>query len=120
MHGTGKTRFLSVVGNLCYQSMIAGGSVSLSALFRTLDNVRGTFVFDEADFQSSEMWNEIIKILTVVSFIFLPLALIAKIFAMKATDMPFVDTPNGFWIILGIMFAVALLLTLFVARKRWI
>ena len=64
--------------------------------------------------------NEIIKILTVVSFIFLPLALIAKIFAMKATDMPFVDTPNGFWIILGIMFAVALLLTLFVARKRWI
>lgn len=63
MHGTGKTRFLSVAGNLCYQSMIAGGSVSLSALFRTLDNVKGTFVFDEADFQSSEMWNEIIKIL---------------------------------------------------------
>ena len=64
--------------------------------------------------------NEIIKILTVVSFIFLPLALIAKIFAMKASGMPFADDPNGFWIIVGFMFLVALLLTLFVSRKRWI
>lgn len=64
--------------------------------------------------------NEIIKILTVVSFIFLPLALIAKIFAMKIKSMPFVDDPNGFWIILGFMFFVAILLTFFVSRKRWI
>ena len=64
--------------------------------------------------------NEIIKILTVVSFIFLPLALIAKIFAMKIKTMPFVDDPNGFWIILGVMFFVALVLTLYVSRKRWI
>lgn len=64
--------------------------------------------------------NEIIKILTVVSFIFLPLALIAKIFAMHAEDTPFIDEPNAFWIILGIMFLVALLLTLFSARKRWL
>lgn len=64
--------------------------------------------------------NEIIKILTVVSFIFLPLALIAKVFAMKVAHMPFVDDPNGFWIILGIMFAVAVVLTLFVSKKRWL
>jgi len=64
--------------------------------------------------------NEVIKILTVVSFIFLPLALIAKIFAMKIKVMPFVDDPNGFWIILGFMFVVAGLLTLFVVRKRWV
>lgn len=64
--------------------------------------------------------NEVIKLLTVVSFIFLPLALIAKVFAMKVKTMPFVDDPNGFWIILGLMFAVGVLLTLFVVRKRWL
>lgn len=64
--------------------------------------------------------NEIIKILTVVSFIFLPLALIAKIFAIHAADTPFVDDPNAFWVILGLMFVIAVLLTLFVAKKRWI
>ena len=64
--------------------------------------------------------NEVIKILTVVSFIFLPLALIAKVFAMKVTYMPFVDDPNGFWVILGIMFFVAVVLTLFVSKKRWL
>jgi len=61
--GTGKTRFLEVVGSLCYKPMIAGGSVSTSAIFRTLDSIQGTFVFDEADFQNNDMWNEIIKIL---------------------------------------------------------
>ncbi len=64
--------------------------------------------------------NEIIKILTVVSFIFLPLAFIAKIFAMKVEYMPFVDDPNGFWIILGFMFFIALALMFYVSRKRWI
>ncbi len=64
--------------------------------------------------------NEIIKILTVVSFIFLPLALITKIFAMKLTYMPFVDDPNGFWIILGSMFFIAFILLFYVSRKRWI
>lgn len=64
--------------------------------------------------------NEIVKILTVVSFIFLPLALIAKIFSMKVEEMPFIHDPNGFWIILAIMGVIALLITLFVARKRWI
>lgn len=64
--------------------------------------------------------NEIIQILTVVSFIFLPLALIAKIFAMKVDSMPLIHDPNGFWIILSIMFVIAAGLTLFVARKRWL
>lgn len=64
--------------------------------------------------------NEVIKTLTVVSFIFLPLALIAKVFAMKAEGMPFVDDSNGFWIILGIMAVIAAALTFFVTRKRWI
>ena len=64
--------------------------------------------------------NEIIKILTVVSFIFLPLALIAKIFAMKVDSLPFAHDPDGFWIVLGIMGLIAFPLILFVWRKRWL
>lgn len=63
LYGTGKTRFLQTVGNLCFKSMIAGGSVTLAAVFRTLSDVHGTFVFDEADFKNSEFWSEIVKIL---------------------------------------------------------
>lgn len=63
MYGTGKSRFLSVVGSVCYKPMMAGGSATPASLFRTVDQIKGTFVLDEADFRNSEMWSEIVKIL---------------------------------------------------------
>ena len=63
MYGTGKSRFLITVGSICYKPFIAGGSISMAALYRTINDVNGTFVFDEADFKNSDVWSEIIKIL---------------------------------------------------------
>ncbi len=62
-YGTGKSRFQQVMASLCYKAMLAGSSISMAALFRTINEVQGTLVYDEADFRSSELWNEIIKIL---------------------------------------------------------
>ncbi len=62
-YGTGKSRFLEVVGSMCNRAMMASGSISMAAIYRTLDLVKGTLVFDEADFKSSDMADEIIKIL---------------------------------------------------------
>lgn len=61
--GTGKTRFIKTVSHICYKPMIGSGSVSQSALFRFINAVGGTFVFDEADFKGNDIWSEIIKIL---------------------------------------------------------
>ena len=62
-YGTGKSRLLQVVGNLCYKSIMATGSTSHAAIFRTLDLVQGTLTLDEADFRASDLAAEIIKIL---------------------------------------------------------
>ena len=64
--------------------------------------------------------NEIMKKLTIVNFIFLPLGLISWIFAMRTEGIPFINSPNAFWIVLAIMFGVAMLLTLFFIKKRWL
>ncbi|MDO8407826.1 MAG: CorA family divalent cation transporter [bacterium] len=64
--------------------------------------------------------NEIIKILTVVNFIFLPLGLISWTFAMRTEGMPIIDRPDAFWIVIGGMLAVALCLTFFFTKKRWL
>lgn len=64
--------------------------------------------------------NEIMKTLTTVNFIFLPLGLISWTFAMRTEGMPFIDSPNAFWIVLGIMFTVAVLLITFFIRRRWL
>ncbi len=64
--------------------------------------------------------NEIMKTLTTVNFIFLPLGLISWIFTMRTEGMPLIDSPNAFWIVLAIMFGVAIVLTIFFTKRRWI
>lgn len=62
-YGTGKSRALKVVGSICYKPIFAGGSTSPSPIFRLIEQFKGTFVLDEADFSRSDHYSEIIKIL---------------------------------------------------------
>lgn len=64
--------------------------------------------------------NEIMKTLTTVNFIFLPLGLISWIFTMRTEGMPIIDSPNAFWVVLAIMLGVAALLITFFVKKRWL
>lgn len=62
--GTGKSRFLLVVGKLAYKACFAGGATSTSPIFRINEIYQGvTLVFDEADFRFSGADADIIKIL---------------------------------------------------------
>ncbi len=64
--------------------------------------------------------NYIMKTLTVFSVIVFPLTLLAAIFGMNAKYMPFVDGPYGFYIILGIMGFMSLLMLVYFSRKKWL
>lgn len=61
--GSGKSRFLQVVGMLLYKPMFASGATTASPIFRLIEKVGGSLILDEADFRFSGMWEEIIKIL---------------------------------------------------------
>lgn len=58
-----KSRFLKTIWWLCYNPIMVNWWLSSSALFRILDMVKGTLVFDEADLRQSDTTNEIVKIL---------------------------------------------------------
>lgn len=64
--------------------------------------------------------NEIMKMLTIITVIVLPLELIAFIFGMHARGTPLEGNPNAFFIIMGLMLAAVTLMTVYFARKRWI
>ncbi|MBU1036970.1 magnesium/cobalt transporter CorA [Patescibacteria group bacterium] len=64
--------------------------------------------------------NDIMKILTTISVILLPISLIASIFGMNTPLMPFIYLPYGFWIILGMMGVLALLLIWFFKKRGWL
>ena len=61
--GSGKSRALDVVGNICYKPIIMTGATTVSPIFRILNIFRGTLIMDEADIKYSETTSEMIKIL---------------------------------------------------------
>ncbi len=64
--------------------------------------------------------NDIVKVFTIMSVVFLPPTLIASIFGMNFKHMPFLDSPWGFWISLFLMVLVGLVPLIIFKLKRYI
>ena len=64
--------------------------------------------------------NEIMRTLTILTAIFMPLTLITGIFGMNFKEMPWLDWHLGFWTVMGLMALLALSLMLFFRSKRYI
>jgi magnesium transporter len=64
--------------------------------------------------------NDIVRVLTIVSAIILPLTLITGIYGMNFTNMPETESPFGYFIVLGIMSSLALVLLVTFFRLGWI
>jgi hypothetical protein len=62
---SGKSRMLQVIGSVCYRAALAGGATTVSPIFRIIERLKGTLAIDEADFDRSDLWQEIMKILNV-------------------------------------------------------
>ena len=68
----------------------------------------------------SHRTNEIVRVLTVISAIFLPLTLVAGIFGMNFEYMPELKIHNAYFIALAGMIGVAVGMLLLFKKKRWI
>jgi Mg2+ and Co2+ transporter CorA len=64
--------------------------------------------------------NEIMRTLTVLTAIFLPLNLIAGIFGMNFEFIPLLHLNNGFWLAMGAMGITATALVVFFWHKRYL
>ena len=68
----------------------------------------------------SNRTNDIMRTLTALTAIFLPLNLIAGIFGMNFEFMPWLHQASAFWWTLGSMGLIALMLVLYFWRKRYL
>ena len=64
--------------------------------------------------------NEIMKRLTIMTFVAVPLTVITGLFGMNTAVMPIVDSPHAFWIILLIMAGALTSLLFYFKRKGWL
>ncbi len=63
--------------------------------------------------------NEVMKVLTIISTIFLPLMLLASIYGMNLM-MPEFKEPMAYPVVIIVMFAVAIFMLIIFKRKRWL
>ncbi|MEJ6467683.1 magnesium/cobalt transporter CorA [Fusobacterium ulcerans] len=63
--------------------------------------------------------NEIMKILTTISTIFIPLSFLAGLYGMNFKYMPELSWEYGYYFILGLMFIVVAGMILYFKRKNW-
>lgn len=68
----------------------------------------------------SNRLNEIMKTLTVIATIMMPLTLIASIYGMNFKFMPELESPFGYPAIMLVMFIITILMLLFFKRKKWL
>ncbi len=68
----------------------------------------------------SNRTNDIMRVLTVLTAVFLPLNLIAGIFGMNFESIPLLHKTDGFWIAMGAMALIALVSIVVFRRKRYL
>ncbi|MEL4308440.1 magnesium/cobalt transporter CorA [Joostella sp. CR20] len=68
----------------------------------------------------SNKMNEVMKVLTIMASIFIPLTFIAGIYGMNFEYMPELHHRNAYFIVLGIMFVILILMLIYFKRKKWL
>lgn len=69
---------------------------------------------------SGNKMNEVMKTLTIMASIFIPLTFIAGLYGMNFENMPELHKQWGYPVVLGIMVVVALSLIYYFKRKKWL
>jgi magnesium transporter len=69
---------------------------------------------------ASHRLNNIIKVLTIITAIFVPLSFLAGIYGMNFEYMPELHSRSGYFILLGVMTGIVTVLLLVFRRWRWI
>lgn len=63
--------------------------------------------------------NQVMKLLTIITTIFIPLSFIAGVYGMNFNNMPELNWKYGYFIILGVMFLMTTGMLLYFRRKKW-
>jgi len=68
----------------------------------------------------SNRMNEVMKVLTIIATIFIPLTFIAGVYGMNFKFMPELEWRGGYFLIVGLMVAVAFVMLVFFRKKKWL
>ena len=68
----------------------------------------------------SNKMNEVMKVLTIIATIFIPLTFIAGIYGMNFDHMPELHYKNGYYVVWGVIILIFIAMILYFKRKKWL
>lgn len=68
----------------------------------------------------SNRMNEVMKVLTIIATIFIPLTLVTGIYGMNFKYMPELNLPWGYPMVYVVMFTIILVMLVYFRRKKWL
>jgi magnesium transporter len=69
---------------------------------------------------ASHRLNNIMKVLTIITAIFVPLSFLAGVYGMNFTNMPETKTHYGYFVLLGVMACIAISLIVVFRIRKWL
>ena len=69
---------------------------------------------------TSHQLNATMRVLTVITAIFVPLSFLAGLYGMNFEYIPELKAPNGYFILLGVMLTIAVVLIGIFKKKKWL
>ncbi len=91
-------------------------------IFENLETLRDslTTMLDIYLSSINNKMNEVMKVLTIIATIFIPLTFIVGIYGMNFKHMPELDWKFGYPIVMAIMIAIAVSLVWYFKKKKWL
>lgn len=68
----------------------------------------------------SNRMNEVMKVLTIIATIFIPLTFIAGLYGMNFQNMPELGWRWGYFAVLLVMVAIGISMLMYFKRKKWL
>ncbi len=69
---------------------------------------------------ASHRLNQIMKVLTIITAVFVPLGFLAGVYGMNFENMPELHSQSGYYILLGVMASIAILLLSIFRKMKWL
>ncbi len=88
----------------------------------TIDNYREMLLglIDTFSSITGNRLNEVMKVLTIISTIFIPLTFIAGIYGMNFSYIPELSWKYGYFTVWGVIVVITILMLIFFRRKKWL
>ena len=68
----------------------------------------------------SNRTNEVMKFLTVIGTIFMPLTFLVGVYGMNFKHFPELEWHNGYFVLWGVMLTLSLVMVIYFRKKRWL